>query len=296
MNTIKKLLFIYNARSGKAKIKTKLVDILDTFTKAGYQVTAYPTQESGDATRAVIEREPGYDRIVCSGGDGTLDEVVFGMMKSDEKLPIGYIPAGSTNDFGHSLGVSNNMVKAAEGACSDTAFSCDIGSLNQDFFVYVAAFGIFTEVTYATPQNIKNTLGHTAYILEAIRSLPTIQNYHLRVTWEEGSLENDFIYGMVTNSMSVGGFKGITGHHVFLDDGYFEVTLIRAPATPADLNDIVRAMLDRRIDSENIITFKSKHVVFESETPISWTRDGEYGGTHTTAEVNVYHKAIDFLH
>lgn len=292
----KKLLFVYNARSGKAKIRNKLVDIIDTFTKAGYEVTAYPTQESGDAIRAVATRDAGYDLVVCSGGDGTLDEVVFGMMESKAKLPIGYIPAGSTNDFGHSLGISSNMQKAAETACAGTVFPCDIGSLCNNYFVYVAAFGVFTEVTYATPQNIKNTIGHTAYILEAIKSLPTIKHYRMRVKWEEGQLENDFIYGMVTNSMSVGGFKGITGHHVFLDDGYFEVTLIKAPENPIELNDIVRAMLDRRLDSDHIITFRSKHVEFFSETPISWTRDGEYGGTYTTAEVTVHHKAIDFLH
>lgn len=292
----KKLLFIYNAHSGKAKIRTKLVDIIDTFVKAGYQVTAYPTQKSGDAIRAVVDREEGYDVVVCSGGDGTLDEVVFGMMESVQKLPIGYIPAGSTNDFGHSLGISRNMVKAAEGVCSNNIFPCDIGSLNDSFFVYVAAFGIFTEVTYATPQNIKNTIGHSAYVLEAIKSLPTIKDYHMRVTWEEGQIENNFIYGMVTNSMSVGGFKGITGHHVILDDGYFEVTLIKAPENPLELNDIVRAMLDRKMDSDNIITFRSRHVEFDSDTPVPWTRDGEYGGTHTSAEITVHHQAIDFLH
>jgi len=296
MPASKKLLFIYNAHSGKAKIRNKLVDIIDIFVKNGFEVTAYPTQKSGDAIRAVVDRAPGYDVVVCSGGDGTLDEVVFGMMESVEKLPIGYIPAGSTNDFGHSLGISSNIIKAAEGVCSGNTFACDIGSLNDGFFVYVAAFGVFTEVTYATPQNIKNTIGHSAYILEAIKSLPTIKNYHMKVTWEEGQLENDFIYGMVTNSMSVGGFKGITGHHIILDDGYYEVTLIKAPENPIELNDIVRAMLDRRMDSDNIITFRSKHVEFDSTTPVPWTRDGEYGGTHTNAVVTVHHKAIDFLH
>mgnify|MGYP002857532664 CR=1 FL=1 len=294
-NSRKSLLFIYNPHSGKAQIRSNLLDIIDIFVKAGYEVTAYPTQSPGDAVSAVTHRRDGYDIIVCSGGDGTLDEVVRGMMESKEKLPIGYIPAGSTNDFARSLKISNRMLTAAKTVTDGSRFACDIGSLNGDYFVYVAAFGIFTEVTYATPQNIKNTLGHSAYVLEAIRSLPQIKPNHMRIKWEDGELEDDFLYGMVTNSISVGGFKGITGHNVFLDDGYHEVTLIKNPANPAELTDIVRAMADRGLESDNIITFKTRHITFESDTPVGWTRDGEFGGEHTTAELKVYPCAVDFM-
>jgi len=291
----KKLLFIYNPHSGKAQIRSNLLDIIDILVKSGYEVTAYPTQSPTDAARAVIDRQSGYDLVVCSGGDGTLNEVVDGMMRSKERIPIGYIPSGSTNDFARSLKIPAYMLPAARAITDGRIFRSDIGELNGQYYVYVAAFGIFTEVTYETPQNIKNTLGHSAYILEAIRSLPTIRAYHMHVTWEDGEIEDDFIYGMITNSISVGGFKGITGHHVLLDDGFHEVTLIKNPTTPMELSDIVRAMVDRRLDSANIITFKSKHVKIESSEPVRWTRDGEFGGEHSSAEIIVHSQALDII-
>ena len=291
----KKLLFIYNPHSGKAQIRSNLLDIIDILVKSGYEVTAYPTQSPTDAARAVTDRQSGYDLVVCSGGDGTLNEVVDGMMRSKERIPIGYIPSGSTNDFARSLKIPAYMLPAARAITDGRIFRSDIGELNGQYYVYVAAFGIFTEVTYETPQNIKNTLGHSAYILEAIRSLPTIRAYHMHVTWEDGEIEDDFIYGMITNSISVGGFKGITGHHVLLDDGFHEVTLIKNPTTPMELSDIVRAMVDRRLDSANIITFKSKHVKIESSEPVRWTRDGEFGGEHSSAEIIVHSQALDII-
>lgn len=289
------LLFIYNSHSGKAQIRSNLLDIIDIFVKSGYEVTAYPTQGPSDAARAVTGRHEGYDLVVCSGGDGTLNEVVSGMMRSSKRIPIGYIPAGSTNDFAKSLKIPGYMLPAARVINDGRIFKSDVGELCGAYYVYVAAFGIFTEVTYATPQNIKNTLGYSAYILEAIRSLPSVQAYHMHVKWEDGEIEDDFIYGMITNSISVGGFKGITGHHVLLDDGYHEVTLIKNPTTPMELSDIVRAMVDRRMDSANIITFKSKHVIFESTEPVRWTRDGEFGGEHTSAEIIVHPQAVDII-
>ncbi|MBQ8947244.1 MAG: YegS/Rv2252/BmrU family lipid kinase [Lachnospiraceae bacterium] len=295
MKTSNRLLFIYNPHSGKAQIRSNLLDIIDIFVKAGYEVTAYPTQSSGDAAMAVMNRSEGYKLIACSGGDGTLDEVVSGMMDSHDKLPVLYIPAGSTNDFARSLKIPARMQSAAALITDGHLVPIDVGSLNNSYYTYVAAFGLFTEVTYTTPQINKNTLGHTAYILEAIKNLATIRTYRMKVKWEEGELEDEFLYGMVTNSISVGGFTGITGHHVFLDDGYHEVTLIRNPTNPVELGDTVRAMLDKSLDSDNIITFKSRHLVLESDAPVSWTRDGEFGGEHTTVDISVHPGAIDIM-
>ena len=291
----KQLLFIYNPHSGKAKIRSNLLEIIDIFVKSGYEVCAYPTQGQGDAARAVTKRRPGYDLVVCSGGDGTLDEVVSGMMKCSEKLPIGYIPAGSTNDFARSLKIPSQMIPAARSIVTGTPYACDIGAINDSSYVYVAAFGIFTEVTYVTPQDVKNTLGYTAYVLEAIKSLPSIKSYHMHVKWEEGEISGDFLYGMVTNSFSVGGFKGITGHQVSLNDGYHEVTLIKNPKNPAELSDIVRAMADRRLDSDNIITFKTRHIEFGSKVPVRWTRDGEFGGEHKKVTIDVILRSIQII-
>ncbi|MDE7259548.1 MAG: YegS/Rv2252/BmrU family lipid kinase, partial [Lachnospiraceae bacterium] len=216
-----KMLFIYNPRAGKAQIRSNLLDIIDIFVKAGYEVTAYPTQAAGDAIKAVKTRHEGYDIVACSGGDGTLDEVVSGMMQCEEKLPIGYIPAGSTNDFANSLKIPKSMIKAADVVVGGRNFACDIGAFNNDTFIYVAAFGIFTDVSYETKQDVKNVLGHAAYLLEGVKRLPSVRSYPLKITCNDQVIEGEFLYGMVTNSYSVGGFRGITGQDILLDDGLF---------------------------------------------------------------------------
>ncbi|MCM1267903.1 MAG: YegS/Rv2252/BmrU family lipid kinase [Bacteroidales bacterium] len=288
----KQMLFVYNPRSGKARIRSNFLDIIDIFVKAGYEVTAYPTQASGDAVKAVRERRAGYDIVVCSGGDGTLDEVVTGMMKSDERLPIGYVPAGSTNDFANSLGIPKNMVQAADVVVNGRDFACDVGLFNQGIFIYVAAFGIFTDVSYGTPQDTKNVLGHAAYLIEGVKRLPSVRSYPLKITCNEEVIEGDFLYGMVTNSHSVGGFRGITGQNVALDDGLFEVTLIRRPTNPLDLNNIIVALVDKRVKSEYIYTFTTDSVKVESEEPVAWTLDGEYGGEHQMVEIKNWDRAL----
>lgn len=291
----KKMLFIYNPRAGKAQIRSNLLDIIDIFVKAGYEVTAYPTQASGDAVKAVKTRRAGYDIVVCSGGDGTLDEVVTGMMQCEEKLPIGYVPAGSTNDFANSLKIPKNMIKAADVVVRGKNFACDIGAFNNDSFIYVAAFGIFTNVSYETKQDVKNVLGHAAYLLEGVRALPTIRSYPLKITCDKQVIEGEFLYGMVTNSHSIGGFRGITGtgKEVLLDDGVFEVTLIRKPSNPLELNNIIVAMVDKRVKSEHIYSFTASRIVVESEEPLAWTLDGEFGGEPRKAVIENKTKALE---
>lgn len=291
----KKMLFIYNPRAGKAQIRSNLLDIIDIFVKAGYEVTAYPTQASGDAIKAVKNRHNGYEIVVCSGGDGTLDEVVTGMMQCEEKLPIGYVPAGSTNDFANSLKIPKNMIKAADVVVRGKNFACDIGAFNNDSFIYVAAFGIFTNVSYETKQDVKNVLGHAAYLLEGVRALPSIRSYPLKITCDKQVIEGEFLYGMVTNSHSIGGFRGITGtgKEVLLDDGVFEVTLIRKPSNPLELNNIIVAMVDKRVKSEHIYSFTASRIVVESEEPLAWTLDGEFGGEHRKAVIENKTKALE---
>lgn len=286
MQNKKKMLFIYNPRAGQERIRSNLLDIIDIFVKGGYEVTAYPTQDSGDAIRAVIEREDIYDIITCSGGDGTLDEVVEGMVKSEKKIPIGYVPAGSTNDFASSLGISSIMKNAAKTIIDGKEYKCDIGMLNDDSFVYTAAFGLFTNVSYQTKQELKNVLGHMAYILEGAKELSKIRSYHIRAEYEEGVIEDDFIFGMVTNSYSVGGFKEITGKNVTLDDGVFEVTLVKLPDNMLELSNLIVAIVNRDIDTDYMYCFKTAHMEIHSDEEISWTRDGEYGGSYKDVVVD----------
>lgn len=275
-----KLLFIFNPHAGKGQIKNHLVDIVDMMVKAGFDVTIYTTQAQADATRKVVEEGAGYDRIVCSGGDGTLDEVMTGLMQAKLHIPIGYIPAGSTNDFANSLGIPKEMLKAAERAVGQNRFPCDIGDFNSDTFVYVAAFGLFTEVSYKTSQQLKNIFGHVAYIMEGVKQLRDIPSFRMQVEYDGKVFQDEFIYGMVTNSVSVGGFKGMTGNDVKLDDGLFEVTLIRNPKNPIELNEILACLTNMIDDSDLIYSFKTDAVHIMAKEEVSWTLDGEFGGAH----------------
>ncbi len=291
----KRLLFIVNPRSGKGQIKEHLADILDIMIKAGYQVSVHVTQSGGDATRQIIERSGEFDRIVCSGGDGTLDEVVTGMMQlsPEERKPIGYIPAGSTNDFGNSLGIDKNMLNAAHISVSDNLFSCDIGRFNSDSFVYVAAFGIFTEVSYATPQDMKNVLGHAAYIIEGAKQLRDIPSFRMQVEYEGNVVYDEFIYGMITNSKSVGGFQGIIRGDIGLNDGVFEVTLIKMPRNPMDLNEILGFMTGIIPDSDMVYSFQTSEIKLTCSEEVAWTLDGEYGGDHSTVIISDERGALE---
>ena len=282
----KKMLFIYNPRAGKSQIRSNLLDMIDIFVKAGYEVTAYPTQAQGDGIRAVTERQIGYyDMIACSGGDGTLDEVVTGMMRCEKRLPIGYVPAGTTNDFAGSLGIPRSMERAARVIVDGRSFRCDVGGFNENIFVYIAAFGLFTDVSYETRQDMKNVLGHMAYVLEGMRKLSKVKSYALKVISGDKVIKGDFIFGMITNSLSVGGFKKITGDNVKLDDGVFEITLIKRPGNPVELNTIMAAMVNRNIDTDLMECFTASELQIESQEEISWTLDGEFGGRHSRVEI-----------
>lgn len=289
----KKLFFVYNPKAGKAMIKNKLADILNIFAAADYEITILPTRRQGEAREAVAERSREYDLIVCSGGDGTLDETVTGLMESGYKVPLGYIPAGSTNDFGGSLALPKNMVRAAETIVNGRDFPCDVGAFNDDIFVYIAAFGLFTDVSYETAQDVKNVLGHIAYLLEGMKRLSKVKSYPMKVSYEGKTIEDEFIFGMITNSTSVGGFKNITGKNVKLDDGVFEVTLIKTPKNVVDFNNIMLSLLNRDIDTNTMYCFRTAEVILESKEPVAWTLDGENGGTHTEVKIRNVNKGIE---
>lgn len=291
----KKLLFIYNPHAGKAQIRSNLLDIIDIFTKAGYTVTARPTQKRGDAEEAVINRSRDYELVVCSGGDGTLDEVVTGMMKCEDKTPIGYVPAGTTNDFARSLKISGNMQKAAADIVNGRDYACDAGIFNDDIFVYIAAFGLFTDVSYETKQQVKNVLGHLAYVLEGVKRISSIPVYHIKAEHEGEVLEGDYMFGMITNSRSVGGFSKITGKNVDLNDGLFEVTLIKAPYNMAELNLIITSILGSRIHGDYMQTFKTSAITVESAEEIPWTLDGEFGGKHKAVSIKNAFQALHLI-
>ncbi|NLA85476.1 MAG: YegS/Rv2252/BmrU family lipid kinase [Clostridiales bacterium] len=279
----KKILFIINPKAGKQQIKNYLLDILDIFVKESYDTTVYITQSRGDAINVTEERAKEYDLVVCSGGDGTLNEVVSGMMKSKKKVPIGYLPAGTTNDFAGSLHIPKNLIAAANTIVKGQTYSCDIGSFNDYYFTYVAAFGLFTDVPYETKQETKNILGYLAYILEGIKRLNEMKSYRLKVEYNGNSLTDDFIFGMITNSTpstAIGGFLNLNTSNAYINDGLFEVTLIKRPKSAMELQEIITALLTQDFNKKHIITFKSNHLVITGNNKISWTVDGEFGGEH----------------
>ena len=213
-------------------------------------------------------------------------------MQCDRKIPIGYVPAGSTNDFANSLHIPRDMIRAAEAIIEGKTFNCDIGGFNDDFFVYIAAFGLFTDVSYETPQDIKNVLGHMAYILEGMRRLPGVRSCRMKVESDELTVEAEFLFGMITNSTSVGGFKRITGKYVQLDDGEFEVVLIKKPASPMELNLVMAALINRNVNTDCMYCFKTSFLKITSGEEVAWTLDGEFGGRHKEVEIRNLKQAL----
>ncbi len=288
------LLFIYNASSGKGKIPEELASLVDVFTKAGFLVTTYPTQSKGDATRAARALGGGFDRVVCSGGDGTLSETVAGLMQLKRPPVLGYIPAGSTNDCAATLHIPLDPAKAAvlaAGEGHDRPW--DVGHFNDRYFAYVAAFGAFTEVSYDTPQELKKAFGHLAYVLAGIASIPTIAPYHIQVEYDGRQMEDDFLYGMVCNSTSVGGMKALPTDRVVLDDGLFEVILVKRPVSAAEIGAGLQALLSHTpVEGGAVLSFHASRLKFTCDRPIPWTLDGEYGGSVDVSRVENCRQAI----
>ena len=293
----KKLLFIYNPNAGRGKIRSKLSQILEIIAKIDYEVIIFPTQKKLDAKNIAKEYvcRGNCDAIVCSGGDGTLNEVVGGVMECGKSVPIGYIPSGTTNDFGYSLKIPKDMVAAAELIVDGTTLPCDVGSINDMYFTYTAAFGLFTDVSYETSQTAKNAFGRAAYILSGVSKLHSVKSFHLMVAHDEVTIEGDFIYGMIANSDSVGGFKGLTGKDVLLNDGLFEMLLIRMPHNLIELTTIVNELLRGELNSEHLYYARVSEVHLSADEELPWAFDGEYGGNIKDAKVVIHKEAIPYI-
>ncbi len=292
---MKKMLFIYNPLSGRAQLKNKLNDVIDLFVKNGFEVTVHPTQDKLDAMNQVKNRAQNFDYIVCSGGDGTINEVVDALMQIDERPIIGYMPTGTVNDFASSHKLFKDIIKSANTVVSGEPYAFDVGKFNEEYFTYIAAFGAFTEVAYQTPQQSKNMLGRQAYILEGIKRLANLKSYKMKVEYDEGQIEDEFIFGMVTNSNSIGGFKGISGRGVKLNDGLFEVSLIKVPKNPYELQMIINALLKREPDKNYMYSFRTSKIKFMCDENVEWTLDGEYGGSEKEVVVQNIQQALSIL-
>ena len=297
---MKKLLFVVNPKAGRTVIKADLIDIIDIFEKAGYMVTVYLTREDKKMNSDYLYKNAAdYDLVVCAGGDGTLDNTVGGIMRVEREIKrrihMGYIPCGSTNDYAKSLKISLNPVEAAKEIVDGVVCHVDVGRLEKEFFIYVAAFGAFTDISYSTPQNLKNTLGHAAYIIEALGAITKLRPYHMKVWFDGEIVEGDFIYGQITNSLSVGGFKNLGARHMAFSDGLFETVLIKNPTNPIQLQKIVNSLLTENLDDELIIFRRTSKVAVKCVEEVPWTIDGEFGGNHKTARISNIRKAISLM-
>ena len=293
---MKKMLFVMNPSSGQKRANKFLPDILSLFNRAGYDVTAYMTAGPGDAVSAVERLAPGMDVVVCCGGDGTFNETVTGLMNCGADIPVGYIPAGSTNDLAASMKIPTNIMQAAQHIVEGEPIPYDLGRFGDRYFAYVASFGAFTRTSYATPQSIKNALGHMAYVLEGINELSQIRKEHIRMELDDCVVEDDFLFGAVSNSLSVGGVMALDPKYVDMRDGMFEILLIRAPRNLTELSECLLAMQTQNYNNCAMITFRStRRVKIFADPDMLWTLDGEREEGHEEVMVENLMHAIRLI-
>ncbi len=296
----KRLLFIINPRSGTMQAAKMMSDILQLFSDAGYLTTVLMTRASGDAKQFVIDYHELADTIVCSGGDGTLNEIIDGLITCGGKCDIGYIPSGSTNDFAASMGLPKGVLAAAQQVIDGKPRTLDIGSFNGRCFSYVASFGAFTSTSYSVPQNLKNIMGHTAYILAGAKDIMSIKPIHAKIIADEGTpnetiCEGEYVFGAICNSTSVAGILKLDRFDVDMNDGLMEILLIKTPKSLAALNEIVVHMMDGTLETDEIEFFSARDIRVEVEQGTPWTLDGEYEKGADDIEIKTLRSAIRLI-
>ena len=289
---MKKMLFVMNPYAGQRRANRYLADILSIFNRAGYRVESYMTGARGEATDIVRQYAPEMDLVACCGGDGTFNETVNGLLHGEVNIPVGYIPAGSTNDFAASLGLPTNILQAAETVVTGEPSDLDVGKFGDRYFSYVASFGAFTRTSYATPQNVKNALGHVAYVLQGAKELFQIPKEHVAFETDNGSFEGDYIFGAISNSTSVGGILTLDPNVVDMQDGKFELMLIRPPKDAVELMGCIQALTGQRYDTPMLTFCSASRLTVTASPEMAWTLDGEKEEGHETVEVENLHRAI----
>ena len=291
----RKLLMIVNPRAGKSKSHGPLFDAAAALSLAGYLLSIHVTSAPGDAAETARREGGRYDLVVAVGGDGTLNEVVSGLVQLRRPPLLGYLPQGSTNDFAASLRISGDPAEAAAAIARNVPRLLDVGFWNGRPFVYVASFGAFTRSSYAAPQNAKNALGHFAYILEGMKDLSTLRPYHVRLTAGGEVLDGEYLFGAVCNSTSIGGLMKLNPERVVLDDGLFEMLLIPSPKTAADLQSLVHALLNQQYDSQGLVFRHVSSIHFETEEELPWSLDGEYAPSAPAVDIENRRQALTML-
>lgn len=292
----KKMLLILNPISGKMTGKRHLAEVLEKFCRADYAPLTFVTTGPGHAARLAEQYGGGVDLVVCLGGDGTFNEVVSGLLKGGHTTPMGYLPCGSTNDFASSIGLKRSIPAAADAVLKGAPHAYDIGRFGDRYFSYVASFGIFTRASYATPQDVKNTLGHLAYLLEGVKELPNIQPRHVRLEVDGQVLEGDYLFGAVSNSLKVGGILALNPERVDMSDGRLELLLVKMPRNPVELSECIRALVEQKYDSECITFLSGKEFTVSAPPDMEWSLDGEWGPGGEWAKIHILPGAVTLIH
>ena len=275
ISELRRMMLIINPVSGRRTSLRFLPDIIRTFNENGHIVSVFPTGKRGDAAAFAECYSSDFDIVVCIGGDGTLNETVRGIVRSGTHIPLGYIPSGSTNDFAACHGLSADMLTAASNIVTGKPKKIDIGKFGDEYFCYVAAFGAFSWLSYTTPQNLKNVLGHSAYILDAVKDLPKIRAHHLSFSAENAHYDGSYIFGAVCSSTSVAGTISLPRNAVDTSDGKFEVLLVRQPKTIVDFQGILSGVLTQDYSSPFLEFFQTDRLVVEAPPKLDWSLDGE---------------------
>ena len=293
----KKLMLIINPKAGRGAYVNGFADAMKILCDGGYAVTLYFTQGRGDATVFAAENAKNFDTVACIGGDGTLSEVLAGLMTLDDPPPVGYFPMGTANDVATTLGLpKNDPAAAAQRLLDGTPHPYDVGGFGEsEYFAYIAAFGAFTDVSYATPQNQKMVLGELAYVLQGLAQLPKIEKQHTVVEYDGGRFEGDLVYGSVSNSTSVAGIVKLRDEMVSLGDGMSELVLVKDPGSVEGFGEIVSSVLSRRFDSDRLLILHTKKATFRFDQPVAWTRDGEAGGEFRELTLRNYKAPIKLI-
>ncbi len=292
---MKKMLFVINSVSGKIALEDTLMSVVDTFSKADYDINIHLTRGEGDVESLIKEQGENYDIIVCCGGDGTLNVVAGTVFKEDIDVKIGYIPGGTTNDFAATHRIDTVTTAAATQIAKGIDREIDLGVLNGKPFIYVAAFGLFSDVSYQTGREMKQSMGHAAYVFEGIKSFAKAKAYTMRIEYDDNVLEGEFIYGMISNSRRIGGFELPILQNILYDDGEMEVTLIRKPKNANDTQKLLNSFLYQNSESEMVHSFKTSNLKICSTDPVPWSIDGEFGGTYLETDIDVECAAIKMV-
>ncbi len=292
---MKKLLLTVNPVAGKGRGKTKLFEATDIFTKNGYRVTVLPTAPKG--TENIISNEAGnFDLVVAIGGDGTLNSVASGIIKSESNVPMGYIPLGSTNDFGFSLGLTKNLANECTRICENKPKPIDVGRLDGRYFVYIACAGLFAGASYMTSQQLKNAIGHSAYVIKGFLELAEFQRTNYKVEFDGETVEGDYLYVGISNTLRAGGIFNLPKEEVSFDDGFFELTLIKNPSKITDRVVLTNDFFNSNLNSKYFVHKKIEKAVIYSDTPKGWSLDGENGGERSKVSFEVVKRKLNFIY